>query len=501
MRSLAISVCIMIDLWNQLSSTLRSSISNGSNVHIGAIDGYVAVNGDLVLTSEDAISLLTLEQDYGDLVRSVARDKGHLGGVRFDVDRDRMLLEAGVTVDEGATSLQTSLFDVPELPVSTRHAEEGLSAALRVGAPLRLENAYTTEPAPRVDVALDDVVRAARLQLSQSFTNWVAGDDNAVLARSAKALATRANSAIGNLLYIYGGAGNGKSHILNAIGVEALRNNSSLNVQMWSGEDFVNAFVASLHNKTQADFRRRTRQKVDVFLFDDLDFLENKPAAQDELASILRELARGECRVVVTGRKLPAENVALGERIRGAVAGSLNLDIKPMSVESRLQMVHLLVQRHGQRIADDAARYIAQTVQASASDVVEAVKRIAAYGMMSSAPISLELVTAQLPQVYKSNLARPTVDLVIDVVAEHFQLSVEDILAGGRTKNLAFARQLAMYLARQATERSYPELARKFRKKDHTTVLHAIKAVSSRLAANDRQTAEAIETLSRRLAI
>lgn len=499
----------MIDLWNKVSAGLVSLIADNSNVHLGAIEGYVALNGDLVLTSEDQISLCSLEQDYGEAVRVVARSQGHLGGVRFDIDGGQWSSAAY----EESSSVQTTLFDAPSTPVVVHHAEEVEAAAFRVGAPLRLDDAFGPS-ARRAEPELSPELmraraRSARLAETMTMANWVAGSENVVLTLNAKAMASEllpsaqraaARIAADDLLYVYGASGSGKTHLLNAIGNEALRAAPETRVHLWTAEEFLNSFVQSLNTKTQQEFRNLTRN-VDLFLFDDIEFLDNKSAAQEELRSIVQELQRNGARIVITGKALPSEMVFLSERVRGVFNNALLLDIKPLGQASRLQLVLQMVQRAGSRIDRDAAEYIAQTVHGSASEVVSAMKRILAYGVMLSQPIGLDLVTEQLPQVYKSELARPTVDAIMHAVCDHFKVSLDDILRGGRTKNLAFARQIAMYLARVSSDRSYPELARKFEKKDHTTILHAFNTVEKKLRDNDRQTAEAVETLSRRLGL
>lgn len=491
----------MNQLWNKVSVELRELMDDASDLHLGAINGYVTVNGELVLVSSDSTSLVNLELDYGEHVRVIARSLGHKGGVRFDVDSERRMEDELVSYDETVNSQQISMFDMaPPVLVAEQSELIDRAAAFRVSAVPTRVGRERDASALRLAEPASDALREAGVQAQMTFNTWFAGDENAVVTVNAKAMAS-SRDVVDGVLYVYGGSGRGKSHILNAIGYEALREDPNARVRLWSAEEFVNGFVTSLNQKTQADFRRRTRSNVDLFLFDDLGFLEKKMAAQEELASVIRELTRNGCRVVVTGDSLPTEMQDLHERLRSVISNGLMLDVKPMSEASRLLMAKSLVQRAGLRIDEDAAAYVAQTVQASASDVVAAMKRVIAYGMTMAGAISLELVTAQLPQVYKSEASRPTVEFIIASVAEHFRLSEQELLRGGRTKTLAFARQIAMYLARISSEYSYPDLARKFDKKDHTTVMHAVRSVESKLAKSDRQVAESVETLRRRLGI
>lgn len=496
--SSGVSVCIMIDLWNKVSAELVSFIATTSNVHVGAIEGYVATSGELVLRSEDQSSLSSLEADYADLVRNLARRHGHQGGVRFDVDNKELLRSSGMSFEDAAPISQMSLFGKEE-PVVARSADGfDSAAAFQIAAPLNLEDAFESlpnYPQIRTDVCVKERAKAAGLKVDQRLDNWVYGSENIVLFRSAIGMATGVGQ-VADLLYVVAGGGLGKSHVLNAIGNEALKADPELRVRLWSAEEFTNSFFESLAKKSQAEFRSYSRN-VDLFLFDDIDFLQNKPAVQDELASILRELTRSNCRIVLAGNVLPKELALSNDRLKNSINSGLVLHIEQLSHESRVQIVTQQVQRAGLSIEADAARYVAATVQTSVTELIATTKRVIAYGLAAKGPISLELVVEQLPQVYKSSLARPTVARIIDVVSEHFNVSRHDILEGGRTKHIAHARKIAMFLARDMTTRSFPELASDFKKGDHTTIMHAHKTVSAALNAKKPEFVEPIETLRR----
>jgi chromosomal replication initiator protein len=345
----------------------------------------------------------------------------------------------------------------------------------------------------------DDPIPApelASLNPRYSFDTFVAGPSNQ-LAFAASQAAASSYPPKYNPVFICGGVGLGKTHLLHAIGHQQLANRPGARIVYLSSERFMNEYVHAIRTGRMHEFRRNYREGIDVLLVDDVQFLAGKDGTQEEFFHTFNALHDGHKQIVLTADRKPHEISDIADRLRTRFAWGLLADIEPPELEVRIAILRKKAAVEAVTLPDDVALYIASSIKSNVRELEGALIRLAAYASLSKRRIDLEFAQETLGAAITRPREIITVDIVIKAVANYYGLKPADIKSPRRHKSVASPRAIAMYLSRQHTKDSYPDLGRAFGGKHHTTVISAVEKIADRLKDDPslRSEVHAIESL------
>ena len=390
------------------------------------------------------------------------------------------------TRQEGADSEKISVL-VPSALFRKRLTEtysELLHAVLNeVGTPdvqlefICAEPAAAPRSAASKQTRLDFDSAAYQLNNRYTFDSFVVGSSNQ-FARAASFAVAEAPSKAYNPLYLYGGVGMGKTHLMQAIGHLVKAQNPSLRLTYISAEEFTNQVISSLRFDRMTSFRDRFRC-VDVLLVDDIQFIAGKERTQEEFFHTFNALHDQQKQIVISSDCPPKEIGAIEERLRSRFAWGLIADIQPPDLETRIAILQKKAESAHVQIPDDVAEFIARSIKSNVRELEGALTRLIAYAALTG--VSVNLITAQqaLRNVVASHERKVSIEIIQKRVVEQFGLRDQELKVRSNSKAIAFPRQVAMYLVKQLTSASLPEIGRQFGGKHHTTVLHSIHKIET----------------------
>ncbi len=315
-----------------------------------------------------------------------------------------------------------------------------------------------------------------------TFDTFVVGACNRLSHAASLAVAESPARAY-NPLFIYGGVGLGKTHLLHAIGQYSLINHDFTRVFYFSSERFTNEFINAIRDNKTLDFRNKYRS-MDILLIDDIQFLAGKEQTQEEFFHTFNALHDNNKQIIISSDRPPKEIPTLEDRLRSRFEWGLITDLQTPDLETRTAILKKKALSDGMDIPDEVLHYIASKVITNIRELEGALIRIVAYASLSESPVTLELTEAALQDIIFPRQKNITVKTVIDVTAENFNLKPEEILSKKRTQDIAMTRQVAMYLCRMLTDLSLPKIGEEFGGRDHTTVLHAFKKIDILITKN-----------------
>jgi chromosomal replication initiator protein len=329
-----------------------------------------------------------------------------------------------------------------------------------------------------------------------TFDNFVVGKPNE-LAHAAARRVAEATTVTFNPLFLYGAVGLGKTHLMHAIAHHIRRRDPKRRVIYLSAEKFMYQFIRALRFKDTMAFKEQFRS-VDVLMIDDVQFISGKDSTQEEFFHTFNALVDNNRQVIVSADKSPSDLEGMEERLRSRLGWGLVADIHPTTYELRLGIIQAKAEQLGHAIPQKVQEFLAHKITSNVRELEGALNRIAAHAELVGRPITLETTQEVLHDLLRANDRRITIDEIQKKVAEHYNVRLADMSSARRARAVARPRQVAMYLAKQLTQRSLPEIGRKFGGRDHTTVMHAVRKVEE-LCAADRGFGEDVELLRRML--
>ena len=335
------------------------------------------------------------------------------------------------------------------------------------------------EPAATIDATADVVAGATGgfLNSRYTFDTFIVGPSNQFAHAACRAVA-EAPSRSYNPLFIYGGVGLGKTHLMHAIGQYVLHHDPSIRLTYISSERFMNEMINALRYDRILEFRERYRS-VDILLVDDIQFVSGKEGTQTEFFHTFNALYDAQKQIILSSDHPPHEIPALEERLRSRFEWGLIADIQPPDIETRVAILKRKAEAEGIPVPDSVAMYIAGRIKSNIRELEGSLIRLIAYASLTGREISLELTQEVLKNVIDQDAKAVTIETIQRFVSDYYQLKVADLKSRNNSKSVAMPRQIAMYLCKSLTNASLPEIGRSFGGKHHSTVIHSIKKVET----------------------
>ena len=442
----------MNDLWKRTSEALREQVSDATwRTWLTGLFP-LSFDGDLlVMSAPNTLVRDRVETRFLSLLNAAACDAvGHEVKIRVEV-------APATLADEGDDD--EPLSPVPSTPLSTRAISHPTTGTSRRGA-----------------AGAGDRSVEAGLDPRYTFDAFVTGSSNR-FAHAATLSVAEMPARSYNPLFIHGGAGLGKTHLLHAIGNYVIENFPGRHVRYVSTETFMNEFVDAIRNNTTTAFKRRYRE-CDVLLIDDVQFMEGKESLQEEFFHTFNHLYGASKQVVLTSDRPPKSIATLEDRLRSRFLSGLITDVQPPELETRLAILRKKAERDPVPVPDEVLDFIATHVKDNIRELEGALIRVTAYGSLNRQPLSRELAEHVLSDIVSAGHPRQiTAAMILDATASTFGFTVDDLCGASRRRPLVIARQIGMYVFREMTDFSYPAIAREFGGRDHTTVMHAVEKI------------------------
>src|ERR1700704_28874 len=403
-------------------------------------------------------------------VRIPSADFQHIG------DRYADLIQEAI--DNLGLDVETVTFTTPEQdPRTPKVREDGgfapvpshSQSAPRQG---RLGNSIGAATGPAPEQARFDWSAASQLNPRYQFDAFVIGSGNQFAMAAAQAVAERPSKAY-NPLFLYGGVGMGKTHLMHAIGQDVKRRQPHASICYVSGEKFMNEMVDCVRYQKMTSFRDRFRN-VDVLLIDDIQFLAQKERTQEEFFHTFNALHESMKQIVIASDRPPKELPEIEDRLRSRFEWGLIADIQPPDLETKVAILQKKAELERVTLSTDLALYIASNIRSNVRELEGALIRLVAHSSLIGAEITLPYTQQVLKNFIDSQARKVTIESIQKAVAEQFGLRLVEIKAKNNSRSIVYPRQIAMYLAKHLTEASLPEIGRQFGGKHHTTVLHSV---------------------------
>ncbi|EOU1725767.1 chromosomal replication initiator protein DnaA [Clostridium perfringens] len=325
---------------------------------------------------------------------------------------------------------------------------------------------------------------SATLNPKYTFQSFVIGNSNRFAHAASLAVAESPAKAY-NPLFIYGGVGLGKTHLMHAIGHYILQENPKAKVVYVSSEKFTNELINAIKDDKNEEFRNKYR-KVDVLLIDDIQFIAGKERTQEEFFHTFNALHEENKQIILSSDRPPKEIPTLEDRLRSRFEWGLIADIQPPDFETRMAILKKKADVEGLNVPNEVMVYIATKIKSNIRELEGALIRIIAYSSLTNRDVSVDLASEALKDIISNKESAPvTVKTIQESVANYYNLRIEDLKSQRRTRNIAYPRQIAMYLSRKLTDMSLPKIGEEFGGRDHTTVIHAYEKISENLKTDE----------------
>ena len=335
------------------------------------------------------------------------------------------------------------------------------------------------------------------LNPNYTFETFVIGNNNN-LAHAASLAVAETPGEVYNPLFIYGGVGLGKTHLMQAIAHFIIKTKPELKVLYVTSETFTNELIDSVKNQKNSEFREKYRN-IDVLLIDDIQFIIGKESTREEFFHTFNALYQDRKQIVISSDRPPKEMETLSERLRTRFEMGLPVDIQIPTYETKMAILNKKAELGGYDIPYEVKDYVATHIKSSIRELEGALTKLSAFAKLSSNPITVEFAEEALKDLISPDSRREiTPELIIDIVAEHFNIKSEDILSQKRSADIVYPRQIAMYLCRQMTTNTVQSLGKAFGNRDHTTILHGADKIN-KMVISDENTKSTIDILIKKI--
>ena len=344
-------------------------------------------------------------------------------------------------------------------------------------------------PAPERDItAVAAPNTCPTLNPRYTFGSFIIGNSNRLAAATAKAVATKPGVTY-NPLFIYGGVGLGKTHLIHAIGNEIIGKNPKKKIIYVSCEKFTNDYISSIQNKKTNDFKKLYRD-ADILIVDDIQFMSGKEGTQEEFFHTFNALHQSNRQIIVTSDRVPKAIPQLEARLSSRFGMGMVADIQPPNMEMREAVLKSKCQERNFELSDEIINYIAKNIESNIRELEGAINRLSSFSEVDGNPPSLDLATRALADFIDSKNANLTCEKILQVSSNFFGIEIKDLLSPRRNQELVRPRQIIMYLLRHEMNLSYPKIGKELNKKDHTTVIHGVEKVQKEIARNNQMREE-----------
>ena len=453
------------DLWNAISGRLRDTLTDTTyDTWFGQARPHSISAERIVVEVPNDFTRDWIEGHFLDVVMRAAADAGAKG--------------AAVS------------FEVAERPVQRPPAAEPVDDTRAVEPPPE----FVGQGTAKVEVEVE-------LNPKYTFDLFVIGSSNRFAHAAALAVAEAPAQAY-NPLFIYGGTGLGKTHLLQAIGHYVRQHSRRLTTRYVTSETFMNEFIDAVRERgTRIEGFKRRYRNYDVLLVDDIQFIEGKERIQEEFFHTFNSLYEGGAQIIISSDRPPREIATLEERLRSRFEWGLLTDIQAPDLETRIAILRKRVETEGLAIEDpEVLTFIASRVSANIRELEGALTRVVAFSSLTDRPLTVELAEDVLKDVYPQGEAAPiiTIARIQEAVTQRFGVTHDELVSPRRSQAVAYPRQVAMYLSRELTDSSLPKIGKQFGGRDHTTVIHATSKIA-RLIREDRSVYNLVQELTARV--
>lgn len=338
-----------------------------------------------------------------------------------------------------------------------------------------------------------------------TFDTFIVGDNNDFAHAASLKVAEEPGESI-NPLYIYGGAGLGKTHLMHAIANYILEHDSNKRVVYVTSEAFTNEIVEALrgskngHSQSLKEFREKYRENVDVLLIDDIQFIIGKESTQQEFFFTFSHLTDSKKQVIISSDKHPSTMTMLDERYRSRFEMGITVDVKAPTYETRMAILRSKVLKEHIHIDDSILDYIASNIITNIRELQGAINKVISFSSLCEKEVTIELAKEALADKINPNIKKEiTIDYILETVAEHFNITVKDILSTKRSSSIAYPRHICMFLSRDLTGSPLAEIGNKLGNRHHATVMHSIEFIEKKIQANDAETMKHIDVLKKKI--
>jgi chromosomal replication initiator protein len=376
-------------------------------------------------------------------------------------------------------------------------AKHDVSVSLEVNPKLEPQSSVVKID-KRQDTESARQARHSNLVPKYTFENFVIGASNQFAHAACIAVANQPGEHY-NPLFIYGGVGLGKTHLVNAIGHRVALQKPNLKVVYLSSESFMNELISSLRRDRMDEFKKKFRS-VDVLIVDDVQFIAGKERTQEEFFHTFNSLYESHKQIVITSDKFPKEIPGIEDRLRNRFEWGLIADIQSPDMETRVAILQKKAEIEGVQLPHEVAIFLASNIDSNVRELEGSLTRLGAFSSLTKTPITIEFAREVLSHSLKSFQREVTVESIQKTICDYFNVKLGDLKAKRRTQNIALPRQVAMYLCRKHTETSFPAIGDKFGGRDHSTVIHASKTIERKIK-EDPHMLTTIESLERNLKI
>ena len=484
----------MEDLWERALQDLKGKLSSENfetwlaPLAVDRID-----EATLTLRVPNKFYADWLQTHYLDLVRDALRSHGAPSSMRVDFSVSE---QSRARVNSRPSELPAAMPTRPRAPSPMPGSLSAVQASAAHAAPQGPSAAPAS--APQAAPQGPYVTPGSGLNPRYSFENFVVGPSNQ-LAHAAAVAAASSRQKRYNPLFIYGGVGLGKTHLVNAVGHRALADNPNLRILLVSAERFTNEFIWALQNHRINEFRERYRNGCDVLLMDDIQFLAGREQTQEEFFHTFNALYHADRQIVVTSDVYPQQIPEMEERLISRFQWGLVADIQAPELDTRIAILKAKAEQEHITLADDVALFLAQVVKSNVRELEGTLLRLAVKAELANRSIDLEFAKEALRGVLPKSETATTVEDIQRAVCDYYSIRLADLKSHRRHRAVSFPRMVAMYLCRQRLGTSFPELGDRFGGKDHTTVMSAVRKIDGLIKNEDPAVINAVEAIERKL--